>query len=94
MEQHSASSSKKPLLLDPITPTLITPSRPDVSTPAQSQTMRQLLFEDDTPLHSSTTNTAAEPPTIIPSLNPSVSTMSKEDDPPAKRHCPSKSHDD
>uniref|UniRef100_A0A6N2L4T6 Uncharacterized protein n=1 Tax=Salix viminalis TaxID=40686 RepID=A0A6N2L4T6_SALVM len=29
-----------------------------------------------------------------PMFDPSPSTMSKEDDPPAKRHCPSKSHDD
>ncbi|KAG5240448.1 replication protein DNA-binding [Salix suchowensis] len=93
-EQHSASSSKEPLLLDPITPTPIPPSRADVNTPPQSQTVRQLLFEDETPPHSSTTNTAVEPPSVIPLLNPSTSTISKEDDPPAKRHCPSKSHDD
>ena len=45
-------------------------------------------------IHSSTTDTAAEPPSVIPLLDPSPSTMSKEDDPPAKRHCTSKSHDD
>ncbi|KAJ6379870.1 hypothetical protein OIU76_016515 [Salix suchowensis] len=69
-------------------------SRADVNTPPQSQTVRHLLFKDETPLHSSTINTAAEPPSVIPLLDPSPSTMSKEDDPLAKRHCPSKSHDD
>ena len=48
--QHYASSSEEPLLLDPITPP-IPPSRTDVNTPSQSQTVRQLLFEDETPLH-------------------------------------------
>ncbi|KAF9662608.1 hypothetical protein SADUNF_Sadunf18G0072000 [Salix dunnii] len=91
---QSASSSKEPLLLNPITPTPIQPSRADINTPPQSKTVRQLLFEDQTPLHSSTTDTAAEPPSVIPLLDPSPSTMSKEDDPPTKRHCTSKSHDD
>ena len=50
-EQHSASSSKEPLLFDPITPNPIPPSRADVNTPPQSKTVRQLLFEDQTPLH-------------------------------------------
>ncbi|KAF9674372.1 hypothetical protein SADUNF_Sadunf10G0120500 [Salix dunnii] len=94
MEQVTASSSKKPLLLDPITPTPIPPSRAHTTTPSQSQAMKHLLFEDDTPLQSSTANTATKSPIVIPSLDPDASTMSKDDDPPKKRHCPSKSHDD
>uniref|UniRef100_A0A6N2KS06 Replication factor A C-terminal domain-containing protein n=1 Tax=Salix viminalis TaxID=40686 RepID=A0A6N2KS06_SALVM len=96
MEQASASSSAKPLSLDPITPTPIPPSRAQVTTPSQSQTKKHLLFEDDTPLkgHILATNTTSEPPDVIPSLDPNASTMLKEDDQPNKRHCPSKSLDD
>ena len=45
-------------------------------------------------IHSSTTDTAAKPPSVIPLLDPSPLTMSNKDNPPAKRHCTSKSHDD
>ncbi|KAJ6292989.1 hypothetical protein OIU76_025449 [Salix suchowensis] len=82
MEQASASSSAKPLLLDPITPTPIPPSKAHVATPSQSQTKKHLLFEDDTPLQSLATNTSAEPPDVIPLLDLSASTMPKEDDQP------------
>ncbi|KAF9688535.1 hypothetical protein SADUNF_Sadunf02G0207100 [Salix dunnii] len=93
-KQVTASSSKKPLMLDPITPTPIPPSRVHTNIPSQSQTMKHLLFEDDTPLQSSTTDTAVEPPNVIPLLDPDASAMSKDNDPPKKHHCPSKSHDD
>ncbi|KAG5241489.1 replication protein DNA-binding [Salix suchowensis] len=53
MEQASASSSAKPLLLDPITPTPIPPSRAHVVAPSQLQTKKHLLSEDDTPLQRS-----------------------------------------
>ena len=53
MEQASASSSAKPLLLDPITPTPIPPPRADVTTPSQSKAKKHLLFDDDTPLQRS-----------------------------------------
>ncbi|KAJ6289377.1 hypothetical protein OIU76_025236 [Salix suchowensis] len=82
MEQASASSSAKPLLLHPVTPTPIPPSRAHIATPSQSQTKKHLLFKDDTPLQSLTANTSAEPPIVIPLLDPSASTMPKEDDQP------------
>ena len=53
MKQASASSSAKPLLLNPITPTPIPPPRADVTTPSQSQAKKHLLFEDGTPLQRS-----------------------------------------
>ncbi|KAF9666132.1 hypothetical protein SADUNF_Sadunf16G0197000 [Salix dunnii] len=93
-KRDSASSSRKPLLLEPITPAPIPPSKTQAATPSQSQTIKHLLFEDDKPLQSSTTNIAAKPQKIIPLLDPTASTMSKGDDPPKKHHCPSKSHDD
>uniref|UniRef100_A0A6N2M013 Replication protein A OB domain-containing protein n=1 Tax=Salix viminalis TaxID=40686 RepID=A0A6N2M013_SALVM len=82
MKQASASSSAKPLLLHPVTPTPIPPSIAHIATPSQSQTKKHLLFEDDTPLQSLTANTSAEPPIVIPLLDPSASTMPKEDDQP------------
>ena len=45
-----ASASKRPLLLHPITPAHISPSRAHADTPSQSQTVKHLLFEDETPL--------------------------------------------
>ncbi|KAF9666437.1 hypothetical protein SADUNF_Sadunf16G0229300 [Salix dunnii] len=81
-------------MLELITPTPIPSSRTHAATPSQSQTMKHLLFEDDTPLQSSTINTIAKPPNVISLLDPNTSAMSKGDDPPKKCHCPSKSHDD
>ena len=37
-------------MLDPITPKPIPPPRAHAATPSQSQTIKQLLFEDETPL--------------------------------------------
>ena len=45
-------------------------------------------------IHSFATNTSAEPPDVIPLVNPSASTIPEEDEQPKKRHCPSKSLDD
>ncbi|KAF9677816.1 hypothetical protein SADUNF_Sadunf08G0147100 [Salix dunnii] len=91
-KQDFASSSKKPLLLEPITLAPIPPSRTQAATPSQSQTIKHLLYEDDTPMQR--TDTTAVPLKVIPLLDPNASTMSKGDDPPKKHHYPSKSHDD
>ena len=50
IEEVVASASKKHLLLDPIMPTHIPPSRAHTDTPSQSQIVKHLLFEDEIPL--------------------------------------------
>uniref|UniRef100_A0A6N2MFD4 ATP-dependent DNA helicase n=1 Tax=Salix viminalis TaxID=40686 RepID=A0A6N2MFD4_SALVM len=81
MEQASASSSSK----DPVTPTPIPPFRADITTPSPSHAKKHLLLA---------TTTKAEPQDVIPLVDPSASTMPKEDDQAKKHHCPSKSLDD
>uniref|UniRef100_A0A6N2KQP1 Uncharacterized protein n=1 Tax=Salix viminalis TaxID=40686 RepID=A0A6N2KQP1_SALVM len=94
MEQAATSSSKTPLLLDPLTLAPIPPSGAHVVPPSLSQTIRHLLFKDETPLKSSATDATTRPPNIFPMLDHDASTMVKEDDPPKKHQCRSKSHHD
>ncbi|KAF9667871.1 hypothetical protein SADUNF_Sadunf15G0068300 [Salix dunnii] len=94
INQATSSSSKEDLILDPITPAPIPPSKAHVVTPSPSQTKRQLLFEDEIPLKSSAIDAISGTPNIIISLDCNASTISKADDPPMKRQCPPKPHHD
>ncbi|KAL9349373.1 hypothetical protein Peur_056628 [Populus x canadensis] len=59
-----------------------------MNSPAPSQTKRQLLLEDGTPLHSSATAVATDPPSGSISLDHGA--ISDANDPVTKRHRPFK----